>query len=39
MRGVIFNAFINLEPVQRSANECDVRKIRSSLRCEQEFGA
>jgi len=31
MRGVIFNAFINLEPVQRSANECKVRKKLGAL--------
>jgi len=25
----IFNAFINLEPVQRSEDECDMRKFTS----------
>ena len=27
--GFIFNAFINLEPVQRSEDGCDMRRFRS----------
>ena len=40
-QGFIFNAFINLEPVQRSVDGCDMRRFRSfnhSNRCVMHVG-